>query len=79
MGRDDMLVRVNSKGTITIPADLRRRLGIQPGTRFVVTEDGTSIFLTPMTEARLHSWQGSLKGRGVMKAFLEDKKRERDL
>lgn len=68
-----MIVRVNSKGYITIPAGLRRRLGIQPGTRFVVTADGTSIFLTPMTEARLRP----SKGRGVMKAFLEEKKRER--
>lgn len=74
-----MIVRVNSKGYITIPADLRRRLGIQPGTRFVVTEDGTSIFLTPMNDARLRSLQGSLRGRGVMKAFLEEKKREREL
>ncbi len=74
-GRDDMLVRLNSKGYITIPADLRRRLGIQPGTRFVVTADGTSIFLTPMTDARPRP----SKGRGVMKAFLEEKKREREL
>ena len=73
-----MIVRVNSKGYITIPADLRRRLGIQPGTRFVVTEDGTSIFLTPMTDARLRSLQGSLRGRDVMKAFLEEKERERE-
>ena len=75
MGWDDMLVRMNRKGYITIPADLRRRLGIQPGTRFLVTEDGVSICLTPMTDTRLHS----LKGRGVMKAFLEEKKREREL
>jgi AbrB family looped-hinge helix DNA binding protein len=74
-GRDDMLVRLNSKGYITIPADLRRRLGIQPGMRFAVTADGTSIFLTPMTDARLRP----SKGRGVMKAFLEEKKREREL
>lgn len=71
-----MILRVNSKGYITIPADLRRRLGIQPGTRFVVTEDGTSIALKPVDAPSL---RGSLKGRGVMKAFLEEKKRERGL
>lgn len=46
-----MIVRVNSKGYITIPAGLRGKFGIQPGTRFLVTEDGVSIFLTPMTGA----------------------------
>ncbi|MCK6585406.1 MAG: AbrB/MazE/SpoVT family DNA-binding domain-containing protein, partial [Anaerolineales bacterium] len=34
---------MNSKGYTTIPAGLRRKFGIQPGTRFVVTEDGVSI------------------------------------
>lgn len=70
-----MIVRVDSKGYITIPAELRRKLGIQPGTRFAVTGDGTSIILTPITDARPRPW----KGRGVMKAFLKEKKRERDL
>jgi AbrB family looped-hinge helix DNA binding protein len=69
---------MNSKGTITIPAELRRKLGIQPGTRFAVTENGTSIILTPIPDARPRSSRGSLKGRGVMKAFLEEKKREKD-
>ncbi len=70
-----MIVRVDSKGYITIPAELRRKLGIQPGTRFAVTEDGTSIILTPITDIRPRPW----KGRGLMKAFLEEKKREREL
>jgi len=36
-----------------------------------VTEDGGSIILTPITDVRPRSW----KGRGLMKAFLEEKKK----
>ncbi|MBE7433833.1 MAG: hypothetical protein HS100_07940 [Anaerolineales bacterium] len=32
-----------------------------------------------LVEEQLTRLRGSLKGRGVMKAFLEEKKRERDL
>lgn len=52
--------------------DCKRKLRIQPGARIAVTEDGGSIILTPITDVRPRLW----KGRGLMKAFLEEKKRE---
>jgi hypothetical protein len=35
--------------------------------------------LESTTEERLKNLQGSLKGKGVLKAFMDEKKRERDL
>jgi antitoxin PrlF len=38
-------VRVTSKGQVTIPQDVRRRLGIEPGTEvdFTVDDDGVRL------------------------------------
>lgn len=38
-----------------------------------------SKILQPTTEERIKDLQGSLKGKGVLKALMDEKKRERNL
>ncbi len=42
-------MRVTSKGQVTIPQDVRRRLGIEPGTEvdFEIAEDGVRLVRRP--------------------------------
>jgi AbrB family looped-hinge helix DNA binding protein len=70
-----------SKGQIVIPSSIRRKLGIRQGTRIHVDcdEEGKRIVLTPITPEYIHSLRGKYKGKGLMKALMDDKKRERDL
>ena len=49
-----MVVKVTGKGRITIPADIRRKLGIQPGTRLAMREEGECIALARMIDAHAH-------------------------
>jgi len=69
------------KGQIVIPASLRRKYGIKKGTKIIITDNGDSITLKPVTEQYLRNLQGSLKGKGGLKALVderrEDKERER--
>ena len=37
------------------------------------------ILMKPITRGYIKSLRGSLKGRGVMKALMEDRKREREM
>ena len=37
------------------------------------------ILIKPVTAKFIHSLRGSLKGKGVMKAMMEDRKAEREL
>ena len=69
-----------SKGRITIPSSLRRKLGIKPGTRIWIEADESShrIILTPITRAYVHSLRGRYRGRGLLKALLVEKNRERE-
>ena len=66
------------KGQIVIPASLRRKYGIKNGTKIIVTDDGEAIILKPVTEQYLNKLQGSLKGRGGLKALVEERQRDKE-
>lgn len=76
-----METHANKKGQIVIPSILRKKYGIKEGTRIILLDKGDSIVLKPITDQRLRKLQGSLKGTGILKALIKerrnDKKREK--
>ena len=67
------------KGQVVIPRWLRKEFAIEEGTRAQVYAEGDHIVLKPITPKYLKTLRGSLKGTGVLKALMEDRKREREL
>ena len=76
-----METTATSKGQIVIPARLRKKYGIEEGTRIELLEDEEAgqIILKPITPQYVHKLRGMLKGNVGMKALKEDRQRERDL
>ena len=76
-----METTATSKGQIVIPSSIRRRLGIKEGTRIQVelNEDDREIILKPITREYVHSLRGKFKGKGLLKALMAEKKKEREL
>jgi AbrB family looped-hinge helix DNA binding protein len=72
-------VYFSAKGQVVIPRWLRKEFEIEEGTRACVRATPQGILLKPVTRAYIRSLRGSLKGRGVMKALLKDRKREKEL
>ncbi len=72
---------VTGKGQIVIPSSIRRKLGIKEGTRIQIElkEDEKEITLKPITRDYVHSLRGKFRGKGLMKALIAEKKREREL
>ena len=70
-----------SKGQIVIPSVVRRKFGIKEGTRIQITinEHTHEIILKPITREYVHSVRGKLKGKGLLKALMADRKKEREL
>ena len=70
-----------SKGQVVIPSKIRKQLGIKDGTylQIDVNTETRQIILTPVTREYIHSLRGKYKGKGLMKALIADKKREREL
>ncbi|HJW89280.1 MAG TPA: AbrB/MazE/SpoVT family DNA-binding domain-containing protein [Anaerolineales bacterium] len=62
------------KGQIVIPAELRRKYGIKAGTKITVIDTGEAIVLKPVNEESLKRLQGRLKGKGVLKSLLEERR-----
>jgi len=66
------------KGQIVIPAALRRKYGIKNGTKIIITDNGDSINLKPVTEQYLKHLQGSLKGKGILKGLIEERNKDKE-
>ncbi|HHT9147038.1 MAG: AbrB/MazE/SpoVT family DNA-binding domain-containing protein [Candidatus Brocadiaceae bacterium] len=71
---------VTSKGQVVIPSKLRRKYGIKNGTRIHFYEVNGEIRIVPVTPELIDKNIGLLGTKGkLMRALLEDKKREREL
>ena len=70
-----------TKGQIVIPSSIRRLMGITAGTRIQIelSKDETEIILRPITREYVRDMSGRLRGKGLMKALMAEKKREREL
>jgi AbrB family looped-hinge helix DNA binding protein len=67
------------KGQVVIPRRLRKEFEIEEGTKAYVESTPEGILIKPLTVKHIRSLRGSLKGSGVMKALMDDRKREREL
>jgi AbrB family looped-hinge helix DNA binding protein len=69
-----------SKGQVVIPAKVRQQLGIKEGTYLQIDVDEVNkrLILTPVTREYVHSQRGRYKGKGLMKALMAEKKREKE-
>ncbi len=76
-----METTTTSKGQIVIPSSIRKKLGIKKGTRIQIElmEPEKEIVLKPITREYIHSLRGRFRGKGLMKALMVEKKREREL
>ena len=71
---------VTSKGQLVIPAKLRRKFGIKPGTRVNFYEEKDGIKIVPITSEIIDANKGFLgTGGKLLKALMEEKKKEREL
>ncbi len=71
---------VTSKGQVVIPSKLRHKYGIKNGTRVHFYEVNGEIRIVPVTPELIDKNIGLLGTKGnLMRALLEDKKREREL
>jgi AbrB family looped-hinge helix DNA binding protein len=62
-------MRVTSKGQVTIPKEVREKLGIQPGDEVGFREEGQSVVLEKSVST------ASEKSEGMLRKFLESVER----
>lgn len=72
------LAKVTSKGQITIPIDIRRKLGVKEGDKVLFLEDNGRIFLMNSSMAALHTAQETFAGEAA-RLGLQDEQDVADL
>lgn len=72
---------MTSKGQVVVPARIRRRFGIKPGTRLTFHEDNGRIVVQPVTKEYISSFRGVFKlkpgEKSAVQEHLEDRAKER--
>jgi AbrB family looped-hinge helix DNA binding protein len=78
MGSPNMLKsKVSAKGWVVIPAVLRKRFGIEPGSSIEFRETGERIVLIPESKDPVEAFYGKLAGKmSLTDALLEERRKE---
>ena len=73
-----MTIRVSSKGWVVIPAELRKRYQLKPGTAVEVVDYGGVLAIVPVKENPIDESAGMLAGGGksLTQALLDDHNQE---
>jgi AbrB family looped-hinge helix DNA binding protein len=80
---EQVFTTVSSKGQLVIPAAIREALGIEPGTRVSIRQEGAELILRPETLsaklALIKKMRGITAGGPSMSdELIEDRRRERE-
>lgn len=72
-------VTVTSRGMVTIPAKLRKKLNIREGTEFIVKEHGPGLLYIPLIDTEeLFGVDSKEVSRSIIKGIQEDRRKERE-
>jgi len=70
---------VTSKGQLVIPAKIRRKYGIKPGTKVCFIDRNGELLFQPVTKEYIRSVCGMLQSdTSVAKELLKDRAKDRD-
>ena len=69
--------KVTSKGQVVIPKKLREKYGIRTATAIRWIEKDQGILMVPESEDPIVAARGMLKGSGILKAYLKEKRLEK--
>lgn len=73
-----MKTKATKKGQIVIPANLRRKYGIEEGTRFNIRDNEGQIILEPITDEYITSLRGIAKDSGTLNSLMRERKKDRE-
>jgi AbrB family looped-hinge helix DNA binding protein len=73
------IVKTLAKGQIVIPAEIRRKIGLKPGRRVLVTLEGErKVSLEPLSDDPIRELRGILKGGPSLTGeLLEERRKDR--
>jgi len=74
---ETMSSKGTSKGQVVIPKKLREKYGIRSATAIRWIEKDQGILMVPESADPILAARGMLEGSGILKAYLKEKRREK--
>lgn len=71
-----MASTISNKGSVIIPAELRKRYNLRAGSKVVIVDYGGVLAIVPVVDDPIKKGYGFLKGKSSM---ADDLKRDREL
>jgi AbrB family looped-hinge helix DNA binding protein len=71
------ITTVSTKGQLVIPSEMRISLGIEPGTRIAVTQDGSRIVLETVSEELVDKTRGLFSGKASLSYELKRQRHQK--
>lgn len=73
-----MTLTISNKGWVVIPAELRKKYNLQPGTEVIIVDYGGVLSIVPALHDPIKQGRGSLKGLpSLTKDLLQERKKEK--
>ena len=77
-----MVLTISSKGWVVIPAEMRKKYNLAPGTEVMLVDYGGVLTIVPVIADPIKKGRGMLKGQTSLSAVLKkdrefEKKREK--
>lgn len=66
------LAKITTKGQITIPVEIRKKLHLKPGDKVLFIEEGGKITVTNSSLAALTTIQDTLKGKATNQGLTDE-------
>ena len=67
------ILRVSTKGRVTIPSKMRKRFGICPGMLVAFQEEGGHLLIQPLSLDFVKSFRGVLKRGATLKSRFDER------
>jgi excisionase family DNA binding protein/AbrB family looped-hinge helix DNA binding protein len=77
-GGGSMLTTVSSRGQTSIPAQIRKRYGIDANTKLQWIDEGGVITIVPVVNDPIKSFRGKSKGKDLVESLLKGRSEERE-
>jgi len=73
-----MALTISNKGWVVIPAELRKKYNLQPGTEVIIVDYGGVLSIVPALDNPIKQGRGLLKGLpSLTKDLLQERKKEK--
>jgi AbrB family looped-hinge helix DNA binding protein len=79
MVEDQMSIvrKISAKGSIVIPAEYRKRYGLNPGARIRIVDYGGSLALVPVLDDPIRALAGKFKGARLTQSLLKERAKDK--